>query len=262
MCFFFLLTPIVYASQVNPNTDFDSPIDTDLWTVKNSTIDEPIHNQNKDVTLSLESGAFKYYGNGSSGGALQSDFYYIGDFDATVDVYTPETVTTYLYFNLCFFNYGVTIVPKSPDQGGNYGVDWGLAGTVYGWFLSSPNWLYSSYITDHNSRSVYSQEWYQLRVQRVGDDIFTYYKFLNDDEWILQHTYEDFGAQAVYVEVHLGTGTNVYSSLYVDNFVSYGYADTDPLSVPAAIPEPITIISLVASIVALKIQKYNQKIID
>ncbi len=222
----------VAAITINPiNDSFSSTtLNSTLWTVYASA----------NYGYSLNGTQMSLTGSGCGGTELRSNYYLIGDFDTQIDAYRSTSGAGAYYTTFRFFKYGVTNEPST------HGTTWGYAGNIYSWFpQGSAGWSYSA--SGSTSYQVGNQ-WHQLRIQRVGNDIFTYNRLVGSPSWTLQNSYLNFGSNAVFLSFIAGDGSSGTSNLaYADNFVGTGYADTNALATPS-IPEPASLFLLSLSI--------------
>jgi len=218
-------SPFCIAVPVNPNDNFNSTtLDTSLWSVSYDTTYGPYY------TYSLDGNYFISSGYNCGGTQLKTNYYLIGDFDAVIDVKFNNNTAPYQYITFRFIKYDSNPYPNSSS----HGTDWGFAGSAYGWFPNNNWWYYGDGGVDANLG--YSN-WYQLRLQRVGNNAYAYYRTLGATSWTLQQSYLNFGTTAVYLTHTSGEGNNGQSpSSFADNFLVTGYADTDPNANP--VPEP------------------------
>ena len=240
LCLILLLLTSTHAMYIAPGDNFnDNSLDTDLWQATPSG----------GFGYSMTGDYAKLTGSGCGGTQLKTNYYFIGDFDAQIANYQTANAAYYTTFR--FFKAGF-----SPSTA-SHGSDWGYAGNVYSWFpeSSTQSWSYSA--TGSTSYNLGNQ-WFELRIQRIGNDINTYHRLLGDENWILQNSYSNFGSDAVYLSFIAGNGSSSSSTTaYIDNFSANGYTDTDPQAQIQSIPEASSIFLIIMglAVIVYKIKK-------
>lgn len=72
------------------------------------------------------------------------------------------------------------------------------------------------------------EQWYDIRIQRVGPDVTTYYKQTSSSTWLIQDTYVDHGTTPLEITYHCGdTSAATLTRTYYDTYTAQGYAETD-----------------------------------
>ncbi len=221
---------------LNPSDDFSgTSIDSTMWTICPNT--------------SLNQAANYFTGNGGHA-EIRTNFAFIGNFDAQITAVTHNAYSQYFY-NAVYASFHFYKYPISPSENYTldlYGSAWGFSGSNHGWFYpsdTSPGWYsVGGETTDYTSINT----WIQYRIQRVDDDIYTYYRNLGNQDWTLQHTYLDFGTDPLILALHLGqsSGGSAFTGT-IDNFITTGFATSDP----ATVPEPLSILCLSLSMIGL-----------
>jgi len=243
-----LLSSNVFSESVNPNDDFlDPTLDLNFWTESSdatygSNYTSAIVDNNY---VSSSSGV-----NALGAVRLKTNFHFTSDFDANIRC--KVNVTTYLstaFSSIRFFKSNQEIIA------GDYGTTWGYAGNEYGsWFGDDDNiipWLYADTTPGDTNYLNPIDEWFNLRIQRIDDDVYTYFKLDSDQDWNVQNTYTDFGTEAVYLTYVSGTGSYDYIESTLDYFHATGYADTDPTGTHTPVPEPTSLLLLATAVIGL-----------
>ena len=121
-------------------------------------------------------------------GYLTTDYYFFGDFDAQIDVNQHRD-----------------------------GDEWKVVLAIN--------------VTGQSSQfqtNIDEDQWYQVRIQRTGSDINTYYKLSSSPTWILQDAYTGYGTAPINVTYQCGdTSSATATDTYWDNYLMDGYAATD-----------------------------------
>ena len=241
LIFSLFIATFANATMVSPNDNFNSgTLNTSLWS---TSYDRTYGDY---YTYAMTGAYYNPSGYNCGGTRLKTNYYLIGDFDATIDIFQISN-TAHDYITFRFFNYDAS--PSRSSQS----VDWGFAGRAYGWFPYNSWWWYYG---DNGGVNMDpgTNTWYELRIQRIDDDVYTYYRSKGSQNWISQQNYMNFGTKAVYLTLVVGDGSNGTSpSAYIDNFAVTGYADTDPLASVQSIPEPGSFIAIVIGIIAFGI---------
>ena len=234
------------ATITNPSDDFSSPtLDTNLWIASTGGISIPSQPQGaRDIYHEIYDGSFRIYRSGGSvaGGAqLKTNYYFSGDFDATVEMLEIEGGALFASFR--FFTYGETVNP------GDIGTKWGYAGDGYGWFPES-TWYYSG--SDDCTGGIV----YEYRITRIGDDIYTYYREKGTAEWgSPQNSYIDFGTAPVYLAIVGGDNNSGAIDRRIDNYSVIGIASGAVIGDSNAIPEPATLILMALALIKFFLRK-------
>lgn len=234
--FFVLFIQIqpVSALPIDVNDSFDGPaLRSDLWKerfVSHTPLFGPssgqfVSNDHMEV-LTNTSGAY----------ILESNFYYTGDFDTTVDLYFSSGVGALRFYK---YDEDHKAVPYGPGNG-TIGDTWGFAGHPYSGFLEGQTLAWSYTPSGYNSFFVANQ-WYQLRVKRTGSQITTYHRLGKDssDPWVEDNTFFNFSG-SIYIDLasSQGSSAQIVDAMW-DNFTSDILASTDPSGFNA-VPEPAT----------------------
>ena len=244
--FFVLLIQIqpVSAVPINVNDSFDGPtLRNDLWT-------ERFHLGRNDLVPGQQFASNDYMHiltTNSGGYTLESNFYYTGDFNITVDLYMNESFRPGSAA-LRFYKYGEEHKPVhvEPRLGGTgtLGKTWGFVGNSYAAFFEgqASSWTYSPIPGGHIlPRFLSFNQWNQIRVNRTGSQITTYHRFGKDgsNPWIQNDIFYNF-SEPIYIDLvsSQGGGGGIIDVLW-DNFTSDVLASTDPHGF-SAVPEPAT----------------------
>ena len=222
---------------LNPSDDFSgTSIDPTMWTLcASSAVTRQVNN---------------YITGNAPHAEIRTNFAFEGDFDAQIDAAAYNSsqyhYTSYVFASFRFYTY--KFFPTEESVTDSYGNDWGFAGSNYGRFYPSDSTsVYFSSIPDTSNHTKINT-WFQFRIQRIDDDIYTYYRELGSQNWILQHTYLNFGTDPLMLALNIGEWMGGHAFYgYFDNFTATGFATSDP----ATVPEPLSILCLALSIFGL-----------
>lgn len=223
LLFLALKLVFVCASPIgNINDSFNS-------TLLNTTLWQTSYNGSFS-SYSVDGSKFVMTGSGCGGREIKTNYYFIGDFDAQIDGYRQSGSAHYITFR--FFKEGET------HSSATHGTTWGLAGSIYSWFPHTTEWW--CYSAPGATDYTVVNQWVQFRIQRTGNDVYTYHRLLGEQNWVLQNTYTNFGSSGVFLNLIAGDGSSSGSTLaYADNFIATGYTDTNYLAI-ATVPEPVS----------------------
>lgn len=228
---------LVYATPVvNVNDSFNGPsLNTALWQTS----------YNGSFSSYSVNGNFAMSGSGCGGRELKTNYYFIGDFDAQIDAYRQSGSAHYITFR--FFKEGAT------HSSSTHGSTWGLAGSIYSWFPNTTEWW--CYSASGAADYTVVNQWLQFRIQRTGNNIYTYHRLLGEQNWVLQNTYSNFGSSGVFLNLVAGDGSSGGNTVaYADNFLATGYTDTNYLAT-AYVPEPVSCFLLILGLCCIVLIK-------
>jgi len=242
--FLLILKAPAFADPVtNPNEYFNGPYLNELyWT-------DYIFNWSSNFTTNASDGTMAGLykvggpGGGHASGAgsveLMSKYYFTGDFNTVVDVIhnRETTVASLMKINFMFYKYGV------PLDIGDHGITYGFAGDDGGYFWDENHENVVWGVFGGTGVTIPNDVWYQFRIERILDDITTYYRPLGDETWYTQNTYTDFGTDPIFISFECASGRTVGHKLWVDldKITATGVAEV-PEYTGSEIPEPATVI--------------------